>query len=67
MLFSYRHPDLIAKEKERAKLSAQEAAGLVERRSTVRDIPIPAAEEQSDDDVWALWDSVTGAGELAID
>jgi hypothetical protein len=64
MLFSYRHPDLVAKEAARSKLSEQEAAALVERRSVPREIPAPAAEEQSDDDVWALWDSVTGSGEL---
>jgi hypothetical protein len=64
MLFSYRHPDLVAKEAARPKLSAHEAVALVERRSFVREIPTPAAEEQSDDDAWALWDSVTGAGEL---
>ena len=67
MLFSYRHPDLVEKEKALAKLSAQEAAALVERRSVPREIPAPAVEEQSDDDVWALWDSVTGAGELTAE
>jgi hypothetical protein len=51
-------------EAARPKLSAHEAVALVERRSFVREIPTPAAEEQSDDDAWALWDSVTGAGEL---
>jgi hypothetical protein len=40
MQFSYRHPDLAEKEKERLKLSAQEAAALVERRQIVREIPI---------------------------
>ena len=64
MLFSYRHPDLVVKDSERPKLSEQEAVAIVERRRAVREIPTPAAVEQSDDDAWALWDSVTGSGEL---
>ena len=63
MLFSYRLPDAANKESERPKLSAHEAAALVERRRVVREIPTPAAVEYSDDDAWLLWDSVTG-GEL---
>ena len=64
MVFSYRHPDLAAKEAARPKLSAQEAVALVERRQFVREIPTPAAVEHSDDEAWLLWDSVTGGGEL---
>jgi hypothetical protein len=64
MLFSYRHPDLAEKDKERLKLSAHEPAALVERSQIVREIPIPAAEEQSNDDAWAQWDRATGGGEL---
>jgi hypothetical protein len=67
MLFSYRHPDFTAKDSERPKLSAQEAAALVERRRAVREIPTPAAVEHSDDEAWLLWDSVTGAGEVATE
>ncbi len=67
MLFSYRHPDLADKEAARTKLSAQEAAALLERRRVVREIPTPAAAEHSDDEVWALWDSVTGGGEITAE
>jgi hypothetical protein len=56
MKFSYRHPDLVARDSEAAKLSEQEAAALVERRQFVRSIPIPAALESTDEEMWFLWD-----------
>jgi hypothetical protein len=64
MLYSYRHPDLVSKDLARSKLTVHECAVLVERRRVVREIPTSAAVEQNGDEVWALWDSVTGAGEL---
>jgi len=67
MLFSYRHPDLPARDAERPKLSAQETTALVERRRAVREIPTPAAVEHSDDEAWLLWDSVTGGGDLTFE
>ncbi len=67
MLFSYRHPDLTAKDSEHPKLSAQEAAALVERRRAVREIPTPAAVEHCDDEAWLLWDRVTGGGDLTFE
>jgi hypothetical protein len=56
MKFSYRHPDLVAKESATKKLSEQEAAALVERRQFVRSIPTPAAIESTDEEMWFLWD-----------
>jgi hypothetical protein len=59
MLYSYRHPDVAAKQSEAPKLSETEAAGLVERRRFVRSIPVPAAEESTEADVWSLWDQAS--------
>ena len=56
MKFSYRHPDLVAKESDAPKLSEQEADALVERRQFVRSIPLPAAIEGTDEEMWRLWD-----------
>lgn len=56
MKFSYRHPDVTAKEAERAKLIEKEPEVLIERRQTVREIPTPAATEGEDEDLWYLWD-----------
>ena len=56
MKFSYRHPDLVAKEADAPQLSEQEAVALVERRQFVRSIPLPAAIESTDEEMWRLWD-----------
>ena len=56
MKFSYRHPDLVAKASDAPQLSEQESAALVERRQFVRSIPLPAAIEGADEEMWRLWD-----------
>jgi hypothetical protein len=61
MLYSYRHPDLAAKDSQALQLTEQEVAGLVERRKFVRSISIPAAIESTDDEMWALWDKAADA------
>jgi len=59
MLYSYRHPDQLAKDLEKQRLLEQDPAVLVERRSMVRDIPAPAAIESTEEDAWSLWDQAT--------
>jgi hypothetical protein len=56
MKFSYRHPDIAAKQAERSNLSEHDAVALVERRQFVRPVPTPAATEGTDEEMWRLWD-----------
>jgi hypothetical protein len=65
MLYSYRHPDLVERESKTPKLSEHEVASLVERRRFVRSIPIPAAIESTDAEVWSLWDKAAGSEQTA--
>ena len=64
MLYSYRHPDQVAKDLEKQRLLETDAAVLVERRRFVRSIPTPAATESTEEEAWSLWDKATGS-ELA--
>jgi hypothetical protein len=61
MLYSYRHPDLAAKSPESSELTEHGVAGIVERRKFIRSIPVPAAIESTDDEMWALWDRASDA------
>jgi hypothetical protein len=61
MLYSYRHPDVASKDSEALQLTEQEVVDLLERRKFVRSIPIPAATESADDEMWALWDKASNA------
>ena len=61
MLYSYRHPDQVAKDLEKQRLPEHEAVVLVERRQFVREIPTPAATESSADEAWSLWDAATSS------
>jgi hypothetical protein len=56
MKFSYRHPDIAAKEAQRSKVLEKEAEALLERRRVIRSIPISAAIESTDEESWHLWD-----------
>jgi hypothetical protein len=59
MLYSYRHPDIVAGVAAREllpELSPHELAGLLERRRFIRPIPIAAVTHGSDVDAWFLWD-----------
>jgi len=65
MKYSYRHPDLAAKQPEAPQLSESETVVLVERRRFVRPIPVPAAIESDEADVWSLWDQATEGKQTA--